>query len=69
MAGRDRSALLVVDHDVMRVVAEELAGEKLDDDDPPPGGLMELTRKPDGTWFRGRRTSNPEGLDTAIFAS
>ncbi len=67
LAGPERSALIVADRGVIRVLAEELAGEKLDDDELPCGALIELTRKPDGTWFRGRRSSNPAGVDGSVF--
>ena len=73
-AGRDRllaeparSALLVLHKGVLRVLAEELAGEKLGDDELLVGAVIELTRKPDGTWFRGRRSSNPAGVESEVF--
>lgn len=64
-----RSALLVLHKGVIRVLAEELAGEKLGDDELAVGSIFELTRKPDGTWFHGRRSSNPAGVEAGIFAS
>jgi broad specificity phosphatase PhoE len=63
-----RSALLVLHKGVIRVLAEELAGEKLGDDELTVGSVIELTRKPDGTWYRGRRSSNPAGVESGIFA-
>jgi len=53
------AALLVVHKGVIRAIVLELLGEPLPDDEPALGELVELTRNPDGSWFRGRRTSNP----------
>ncbi len=68
LASPARSALLVVHKGVIRILTEELAGEKLGDDEPALGEWVELTRKPDGTWYRGRRSSNPDGVDADVFA-
>lgn len=64
-----RSALVVAHKGVIRVLAAELAGEKLEGGEPALGEVIELTRKPDGTWFRGRRSSNPAGVESGVFAS
>lgn len=53
------AALVVVHKGVIRTIFEQLLGELLPRDEPGLGELIELTRDPDGTWFRGRRTSNP----------
>lgn len=58
------SALLVVHKGVIRTVVEHLQGEPLEDGTPPLGGCVSLTRAPDGSWFRGRRSSNPVGVVT-----
>jgi broad specificity phosphatase PhoE len=63
LASDARSALLVVHKGVIRVIAERLTGEAPERDEPPLGGLIELTRDADGSWFRGRRSSNPPNLE------
>jgi broad specificity phosphatase PhoE len=54
-----RSALVVAHKGVIRAIAAKLTGETLPRDEPPLGGTIELTRDGDGSWFRGRHTSNP----------
>jgi broad specificity phosphatase PhoE len=60
--GGGRSALVVVHKGVIRVIAESLTGETLDRDTPALGGIVQLTRGVDGSWFVGRRSSNPPAL-------
>jgi broad specificity phosphatase PhoE len=57
------SALLVVHKGVIRIIAEKLLGEPLDDGVPELGGGVGLSRKGDGSWFLGRHSSNPPALD------
>ncbi len=52
------SALLALHKGVIRVIVEHLTGEPLPLGDPPLGGVTTLTRNPDGTWFRGQRSSS-----------
>jgi broad specificity phosphatase PhoE len=54
-----RSALLVGHKGVVRVIVQKLAGETLAPDEPALAGVVDLTRLPDGSWFRGRRSSDP----------
>ena len=56
------SALLVVHKGVIRSIAQELLGEAMPLGEPPLGGVVELTRDVDESWFRGRRSSDPAGL-------
>jgi broad specificity phosphatase PhoE len=53
------SALLVGHKGVIRTLAEKLSGAPLSDDAPELGSLVSLSRDPSGTWFVGRRSSNP----------
>jgi broad specificity phosphatase PhoE len=62
-----RDALVVVHKGVIRTIVETLAGEMLAPDEPAVGDVVVLTRRPDGTWFRGQHSSNPPGLDPAAF--
>lgn len=55
-------ALLVVHKGVIRVIAEHLLGKPLEDGIPALGESVSLTRQTDGSWFLGRRGSDPEGL-------
>jgi len=57
------SALLVVHKGVIRVLAEKLLGEPLADGVPDLGKAIGLSRNADGSWFLGRRSSNPPALD------
>ncbi len=56
------SALVVVHKGVIRTIAQELLGEVMPAGEPPLGGVVELTRDVDQSWFRGRRSSDPAGL-------
>jgi broad specificity phosphatase PhoE len=56
------AALLVVHKGIIRTIAETLLGHPLEEGQPELGGIVPLSRNPDGTWFSGRRSSNPEGL-------
>jgi len=62
-AGGGRSALVVTHRGVIRTALEFLTGEKPEQGMPALGAVVELTARPDGTWYVGRRSSNPEGLD------
>lgn len=65
LAAPGRSALLVVHKGVIRVLVEELTGEKLEAEQPKLGELVRLTRQPDDRWLRGKRSSNPPSLEAA----
>ncbi len=62
MADGVRSALVVTHRGVIRSIAHKLTGEDLGDA-PELGGLVTLTRDGDGSWFQGRRGSNPDGVE------
>ena len=55
--------LLVVHKGVIRVIAEKLLGKPLAEGEPELGGAVGLSRIADGSWFLGRRSSNPPALD------
>lgn len=63
LAADARNVLVVTHKGVIRLLAEELTGEKPAKEEPALGGAIELTRRPDGSWFRGRHTSNPRALE------
>ena len=52
-------ALLVVHKGIIRTIAEKVLGRPLEEGSPELGGSVGLSRNPDGTWVRGRRSSNP----------
>ncbi len=56
------NALLVVHKGVVRTIAEKLLGSPLDDGRPELGEVVTLSRGTDGSWFEGRRGSNPAGV-------
>lgn len=62
-AGGANSVLLVTHRGVIRAIVELLTGEKPGPDEPALGNKIELTANPDGSWFRGRRSSNPDPLE------
>jgi broad specificity phosphatase PhoE len=57
------NVLLVVHKGVIRVIAEKLLGKPLADGTPDLGGVVGLSCNADGSWFLGRRSSNPPALD------
>jgi broad specificity phosphatase PhoE len=60
------TAALVVGHKgVIRVIAEKLLGRALADGLPALAGCVSLTRAPDGVWYEGRQSSDPEALARA----
>ncbi len=63
--GGASAVLLVVHKGIIRTIAEKLLGHPLEDGHPELGGVVSLSRNADGTWFAGRRSSDPEGLSTA----
>lgn len=69
LAADARNVLLVAHKGVVRLLAEELTGEKPAAEEPALGGAIEVTRRPDGSWFRGRHTSQPGPLEPEISAA
>lgn len=63
LASDANSALLVLHKGVIREIVRRLAGEELGSEEPALGEPLVLTRRPDGSWFRGQHSSNPPGLD------
>jgi broad specificity phosphatase PhoE len=61
-ASRVASVLTVIHKGVIRTIAEHLLGDPLEDGLPELGHAVSLTRRPDGSWFEGRRSSNPPGV-------
>lgn len=59
------NALLVVHKGVIRTIVEHLTGSPLEDGTPALAHFVSVTRKPDGSWFLGRRSSDPQGLEAA----
>ncbi len=61
------SLLIVAHKGVLRAIAGKLLGSELDkkDADLGLGGVVTLTRKGNGEWYRGTKSSNPPGLEDA----
>jgi broad specificity phosphatase PhoE len=57
------SALLVVHKGTIRTISQHLLGTPLAQGEPPLGGIVQLSRGPDGTWYQGRHGSNPAGVE------
>ena len=53
------SALVVVHKGVIRAIARRLLEEELPEGAPDLGGVVQLTRRPSGSWFAGRNGSAP----------
>ncbi len=58
-----RCALVAVHKGVIRTISEALLGDPLEAGVPELGGVVALSRNPDGSWFTGRHGSNPAGLE------
>jgi broad specificity phosphatase PhoE len=66
LAADARDALLVLHKGVIRTIVELLTGSLPEDREQPAiGGVLVVTRSPDGSWFVGRHSSDPPGLDEA----
>lgn len=65
LAADAHDALLVLHKGVIRAIVEALTREALAPELPAIGEMLVVTKNADGTWFRGRRSSNPPGLDEA----
>jgi len=63
LAAPVRSALVVAHKGVIRTIVELLTGSRPEGKQVQLGDGIELTRRGDGTWFEGRNSSNPPGLD------
>ena len=59
------SALVVAHKGTIRTIAEKLLGAPLEEGQPPLGAAVALSLGSDGSWYPGRRGSNPEGLEAA----
>jgi broad specificity phosphatase PhoE len=59
------SALVVVHKGTIRSIAERLLGAPLAEGEPPLGGVVVLSRGPDGCWVRARRGGDRAGLEAA----
>ncbi len=59
------SALVVVHKGTIRTIADRLLETPLAEGEPPLGGVVVLSRGPDGCWVRGRRGSDRAGLEAA----
>ncbi len=65
LAAHGNSALAVLHKGVIKEIVRRLGGDPFEGDAPALGEVVVLTRLPDGSWIRGRRGSNPPGLDEA----
>ena len=61
LAGDARLIVLVSHKGVIRTISDQLAGDRLGDTEPPLGGVVQLTKRSDGHWYVGRRSTNPTG--------
>jgi broad specificity phosphatase PhoE len=58
LASGASSALVVAHKGPVRTIAERLTGSPLPRSEPALGGVVQVTRAPDGSWFVGRRSSS-----------
>jgi broad specificity phosphatase PhoE len=56
------AAVVVVHKGVIREIVRRLTGAELDPKRPDLGEAVVVTRRPDGTWFLGQHSSDPEPL-------
>ena len=59
------AVLAVLHKGVIRVIVEALTGEAPPAEEPELGGTILLSRRPDGSWMRGKTGSDPAGLQDA----
>lgn len=57
-----RGALLVVHKGVIRTIVERLTGKAVERGKPELGEILGVSRAADGSWFVGRNSSDPPGL-------
>ena len=57
-----RHVLAVLHKGVIGSIVTHLVGAPLPDDVPELGQAVSVSRRPDGSWYLGRRSSNPDGL-------
>jgi broad specificity phosphatase PhoE len=57
-----QNALLVVHKGVIRTIVEKLTGAAPEQGEPQLGGSIGLSKNAEGSWFVGRRSSNPAAL-------
>lgn len=62
LAAHARGALVVVHKGVIRTIVERLTGAALEPGQPGLGEMVGLSRNLDGSWYSGRRSSDPPGL-------
>ena len=62
LAAPVRSALVVAHKGVIRTIVQTLTGEAPAEENLELGGGVEVSRRHDGTWMLGRRSSNPPGV-------
>jgi broad specificity phosphatase PhoE len=63
LSGDARLVVLVAHKGVIRTISDMLTGDRLQDDQVPLGGVIQLTRRSDGKWYVGRRTTLPPGVE------
>lgn len=64
LASPARGALLVAHKGVIRAILDRLVkGHDLERERPLLGEMIGISRDPNGTWFLGRRSSNPPALE------
>jgi len=62
LAAPGHSAVAVLHKGVIRAIVRQLTDETLEPGEPGLGEGIWLVREPDGSWRRGRRSSDPPGL-------
>lgn len=65
LAAPGHTAVAVLHKGVIREIVRHLTGETLEADRPSLGEALAVTRRPDGSWGIGQRSSNPPGLEEA----
>ena len=63
LSGDARLVVLVAHKGVIRTISDMLTGDRLQDDQVTLGGVIQLTRRSDGKWYVGRRTTLPPGVE------
>jgi len=65
LAAPGHSAVAVLHKGVIREIVRQLTGASPEQPEPELAGSIWLVREPDGSWQRGRHSSDPPGLGQA----
>jgi broad specificity phosphatase PhoE len=69
LAAGQPSAIVVAHKGVVREIVSKLTGTRPESDEVGLGAVLQVTRRADGGWHRGRRSSDPARLEGVVALS